>query len=304
VEVMQSDSRGSALPGPAHAGEAVTRPLIARWPLIFLAIGIAALVLPTLRGIANESWSTEQGAHGPIVLAIAVWLFSRAWPTMRALASPGSAVLGSVALAFLLVAYTLARIVGSIMLESASAFGALLVVLYLFVGARAMRAAWFPLAYFVFVLPPPGSVVATLTQPLRLYISQFAVSTLALFGYPVARTGLEIFVGQYVLEVRAACGGLNSIISLSAIGLFYIYIRHNANVRYSLLFLFVAVAMAIMANFVRVVLIILITYYLGDRAAQGFLHQFAGMTMFAVAMGGVLLFDRVSDPIRRALAVH
>lgn len=301
---MTSTGSGSAVIPVEHGDAATASPLIARWPLICLAIGIAALVLPTLRGIATESWSTEQGAHGPIVLAIAVWLFWRSWPTMRPLARPGAAVLGGTALAVLLVGYALARIVGSIMLESASAFGALLAILYLLVGAKAMRAAWFPIFYFVFVLPPPGSIVATLTQPLRLYISQFAVSVLALFGYPVARTGLEIFVGQYVLEVRAACGGLNSIISLSAIGLFYVYIRHNANVRYSLLFLIVAIAMAIVANFVRVVLIILITYYLGDRAAQGFLHQFAGMTMFAVAMGGVLLFDRASDPVRRALAVR
>jgi exosortase len=178
---------------------------------------------------------------------------------------------------------------------------ALLVTLYLFVGAAAMRAAWFPIAFLLFVLPPPGSVVAAATQPLRLEISQQAVNLLALLGYPVARAGLMIYVDQYALEVKAACGGLNSIISLTAIGLFYAYIRHNSNARYIAVLFVVITAMAVLANFVRVIILILTTYYLGDRAAQGFLHQFAGLTMFTVAIGGIMIFDSLAGPLRRAL---
>jgi exosortase len=267
-----------------------------------LLLGIAAIALPTFDGIAKVSWSTEQGAHGPIVLAIAIWLVARAWPTMAAKAKPGAPLIGAVALLAAATAYIFSRMVGSIVLESASMYLAFLAALYLLVGFRAMREAWFPLAYFLFVLPPPGSVVAAATQPLRLQISELAVDFLALFNYPVARSGLIIYVGQYLLEVKAACGGLNSMISLTAIGLFYAYARHNANIRYTAFFFFVIIGMAILANFVRVLALILITYYLGDRAAQGFLHQFAGLTMFAVAMVGILAFDHVAAPIRRALA--
>ncbi len=274
-------------------------PLLA---LIPLAIGVAALVLPTLKGIAQVSWSSEQGAHGPIVLAIGIWLVARRWRALLAAARPGSVLVGGLALAFALTVYVLARIVGSIVIESGAMYLSLLSVLYLFVGWRAMRAEWFPLAYLLFVLPPPGSVVAVATQPLRLQISQWAVEVLGVFGYPVARSGLMIYVGQYVLEVKAACGGLNSMISLSAIGLFYAYVRHSANVRYIALLAVVIVAMAVLANFVRVLALILITYYLGDRAAQGFLHQFAGLTMFAVAMGGILLFDQFAEPLRQRLS--
>lgn len=269
-----------------------------------LAAGLMALVLPTLKGIAEVSWATEQGAHGPIVLAIAVWLLIRAWPQIRAAARPGSLLLGGGALAAMLLAYVAARIFGSITIESAAAYGALVAILYLFVGFRAMRIAWFPIAYFLFVLPPPGSFVAMATQPLRLRISEAAVDVLSLFGYPVARSGLLIYVGQYVLEVKAACGGLNSMISLSAIGLFYAYIRHNTNLRYAAFLFVVVILMAIVANFVRVLLLILVTWYLGDRAAQGFLHGFAGMTMFAVAMAGVIGVDAIAGPIRRALATR
>ena len=271
-------------------------------PWIMLLLGAVAMAVPTLIGISTVSWSTEQGAHGPIVLAIAIWLFARRWPAMRERAAPGNVLLGGLGLAFWLVVYVAARIIGSIVIESGALYGALVAVLYLLVGARAMRAAWFPIGYFLFVLPPPGSLVAEATQPLRLGISQWAVQVLSWLDYPVARSGLLIYVDQYTLEVKAACGGLNSMISLSAIGLFYAYILHNANWRYCAILGGVAIVFAMAANFVRVLILILLTYHGGDNLAQGFLHGFAGMTMFAVALSGVIAFDHLATPLRNRLA--
>jgi exosortase/archaeosortase family protein len=51
------------------------------------------------------------------------------------------------------------------------------------------------------------------------------------------------------------------------------------------------IPIAIFSNFVRVLILILITYYLGESAAQGFLHDFAGLTMFAVALLTVFVID-------------
>lgn len=287
------------IPGNAKA---VGQPL-RRWLWVLpLLIGIAALAIPTLAGIAQVSWSSEQGAHGPIVLAIAIWLLARVAPVMAEHASPGRAAIGWPLLVLSLTGYLIAHLVGSITIESGMLYLTLVAALYLFVGARAMQLCWFPIVYLLFVLPPPGSVVAGATQPLRLGLSELAVDLLGLLGYPVARAGLTIYISQYVLEVKAACGGLNSMISLTAIGLFYAYIRHNSNARYIAVLFIVIIAMAILANYVRVLILILITYYMGDRAAQGFLHEFAGLTMFTVAIGGIMIFDQFGSPLRRALA--
>jgi exosortase len=123
-----------------------------------------------------------------------------------------------------------------------------------------------------------------------------------MFGYPVAGSGVMINIGQYQLLIAAACAGLNSLISLSAIGLFYIYIRHNANWRYAVLLMFAIVPVAIMANFIRVVVLILITYYLGDATAQGFLHNFSGITMFLFSVLGIFGVDALASPLRARLA--
>lgn len=284
---VQSNILAAAAPasGPRAAHRRIP------WALLALALGVLALVVPTLQRVAAVSWSTEQGAHGPIVLAIAAWLFVRRWPAIRAHAAPGSPWLGGAALVGALLAYVAARIVGSVVLEAGAAYAALCAALYLFVGLSGIRQAWFPVLYFLFVLPPPGSWVAVATQPLRLGISHAAVSFLATLGLPVAQSGLVIFIDQYTLEVKAACGGLNSLISLSAIGLFYAYIKHSGNAAYMVVLFAGIVVMAVLANFVRVILLVLITYYLGNEAAQGFLHQFAGMMMFVVALLGTMAFD-------------
>lgn len=297
------DKTGQRGAGPERYGLADLKPLAdalrRHW---LLAIGAAALIGPTLYGVASQSWITEQGAHGPIVLATALWLFVRRWHEVRALAAPGD---GRIALlGFLLVApvYVVARIINVIEVEGFMMYGLLLVATYWLIGWRPMRAMWFPIVYMLFIFPPPDTVVAMVTQPLKIGISQAAINLLHGLGYPIAGSGVMIIIGQYQLLIAAACAGLNSLISLSAIGLFYVYIRHNANWRYALLLMLAIVPIAVLANFIRVLVLIMITHYLGDEAAQGFLHGFSGMTMFLFSVLGIFAVDAAASPLRRHLA--
>lgn len=267
-----------------------------------LAIGIAAVAGPTLYGVATQNWTTEQGAHGPIVLATALWLFWRRWGEVRALARPGDTRIA--VLAYLLVAptYMVARIINVIEVEGFMMYGLLLITAYWLIGWPPLRAMWFPVVYMLFIFPPPDTVVAMITQPLKIGISQAAIDLLYQFGYPIAGSGVMIIIGQYQLLIAAACAGLNSLISLSAISLFYIYIRHNANWRYALLLMLAIVPVAVFANFIRVLALILITHYFGDEAAQGFLHTFSGITMFLFSVLGIFAVDALASPLRQRLA--
>ena len=267
-----------------------------------LILGALALIVPTMVMVAQDSWSTEQGAHGPVVLATGLWLVLRMRRQFTPYIAPGSLAIALPAMFLCLVIYALGRISGTPEIEGYALYFTLVTVAYAYLGARAMRLIWFPVLYFFFLFPPPDSVVAAVTQPLKLGISRAAVALLDAFGFPIARTGVIITVDQYDILVAAACSGLNSIISLSAIGLFYIYMRHNANWRYALLLMVAIVPVAVLANFVRVLILILITYYFGDPVAQGFLHGFAGMTMFAIALLGIFGIDMLIAPLRRRLA--
>lgn len=264
--------------------------------LIVLAAGVAAIALPTLLFVAEESWSTERGSHGPIVLFTGVWLLWRQWPAAKSIARPPNGVVVGIMLAISLALYVFAKVTQIIELEGYFMYACLLVVLYSMVGWPAMKRMWFPLCYLLFIFPPPESIVDAATLRMKMALSEAAVGILHLVGYPIGGEGVRIYIGQYELLVAAACSGLNSIISLSSISLFYIYIRHQAQWRYAAMLVLLIVPIALLANFVRVILLILVTYHFGEAAAQGFLHNFAGIVMFTVALATIYLAD---EAIRR-----
>lgn len=264
---------------------------------VLLALGIAVLALPTMFQVARDTWSTEQGGHGPLVLATGLWAVWRELKGKKLDLAPGKLVFGLPVLVVALTLFILARVTGVLEVESFSMYGALVAGAYLLWGGNLLKAIWFPLIYLAFTLPPPDTVVAAVTQPIKIAISSSAVSLLHWLGYPVASTGVTIQIGQYELLVAAACAGLNSIITLTALCLFYVYLRHRSDPVAFILIAIAAIPVAVISNFVRVLLLVLITYHMGDAAAQGFLHDFAGLLMFAVALFTIFGFDMLVTPI-------
>lgn len=256
-----------------------------------LVLGALALIIPTMKYVAEKSWSTEQGSYAPLVLATGLWLLFVEWPNARDRMKPAPWL--QVALLFipLLILYFVVSVAQIAELEGYVLYALLVVVLYSFIGFRALAALWFPLVYIAFSFPPPQTVIDLMTSPLKMWVSQLAVSTLHAFGYPIAGAGVVIQMGQYQLLVAAACSGLNSLISLAAITMFYVYLRHKANALYMVTLFLLAIPIALFANFVRVIILVLLTYYSGEAAAQGFLHQFAGIAMFATALASTFALD-------------
>jgi exosortase len=261
-----------------------------------LALGLAALVLPTMFEVARFSWSTEQGGHGPLVLATGGWLLWRELQGGKVERRPGNLLHGGLAIAGCLIIFVLARITGVLEIEAFAMYVALIATAYLLFGGALIRSIWFPLVYLAFTLPPPDTVVAAVTQPIKIEISQLTVSLLHALGYPVASSGVMIYIGQYELLVAAACAGLNSIVTLGALCLFYVYLRHRSNFTAFLVISVAAIPIAMFSNFIRVLALVLITYYFGESAAQGFVHDFAGLVMFAVALLTMFGVDQLVTP--------
>lgn len=267
------------------------------WQSIILVLGLVAFCVPTMKFVMQQSWAGEEGAHGPIVLATGLWLLVREWQNARAFAKPGPSGMVWLMLAVLVPLQIFARITQIVELEGYLMYFTILVVLYAIIGLDALRKLWFPLFYLAFIFPPPETLVALITVPMKIWLSKAAIGFLQLFNYPIGGEGVTIYIGQYELLVAAACSGINSIVSLSAISLFYIYMRHRANWLYSGLLVLLIVPVAMVANFFRVLILILLTYHAGEAAAQGFLHNFAGIAMFAIALITIFAADEVLKPL-------
>lgn len=267
--------------------------------LLVLILGLAIVVIPTMAFVAKVSWSTEAGAHGPIVLCTGLWLVWRLWPEARPLVAPPPAPLAALPLILTLPLYLVSRIAQIVEIQGYLMYAVVLATTYALIGLPAMRRLWFPLFYLGFMFPLPDTLVAAMTGSLKTGISHAAVALLYKFGYPIGSAGVVIQVGQFQLLVAAACSGLNSIVALTAISLFYVYMRHQADWRYAVLLTLFILPVAVFTNFVRVMILILLTYHAGDAMAQGFLHNFAGLTMFSVALLTIFAIDSVLEPLWR-----
>lgn len=272
--------------------------LIRHWPLFG---GMVLLLIPTMIAIATQSWTGESGVHGPIVLATGIWLFARRWKELLAIQQPGRWGLVLALLIPSLLVYAFGRAFGFLALEALALGGVFVAIFYSWFGLEALKRMWFPVVYMAFVVPIPGWILTLITAPMKEYVSASATWLLGKAGYPIIREGVTLYVAQYQLLVEDACAGLNSLISLTAISLFYIYILHNASWRYALFLMLWIIPVALLANLVRVIILVLITYHMGNAAAQGFLHSTAGLVMFATALIGIFMVDGLMTPVRRLL---
>jgi exosortase B len=260
-------------------------------PLMIVLLGWAAMFGPAYVGLANTIWASDSNGHGPIILGVSAWLLWRKKDELLALQRRPATVS---ALALMLVSvglYVIGRSQTVWSMEIVAQNLALVAVLLLFFGWAGVKAALFPLVFLVFMIPWPGEWVDAVTGPLKSAVSAVAAAALHAFGYPVGRSGVVLTVGQYQLLVADACAGLNSLFTLEALGLLYLNLmNYNSILRNTLLALLI-VPISFAANVVRVIVLVLVTYHFGDEAGQGFVHGFAGMVLFMVALVLILFTD-------------
>jgi exosortase B len=255
--------------------------------------GLLVLYVPTFYDLATTIWQEDDYAHGPIILAVIVWLI---WDKRAALLTAQirtAPVPGFALLVIGLLLYVVGRSVGISIVEIGALVPVLAGVLLAMRGWPALRAYWFMLLFVAYLVPLPGVVVDAVTGPLKNNVSAIAEQILYAAGYPIARNGVMLTIGQYQLLVADACSGLNSMFSLSAIGLLYLYLMRYKSWLHNGLILASLLPIAYCANIVRVLVLVLITYHVGDEAGQSFLHGAAGIVLLVVALTIVFLVDAI-----------
>ncbi len=255
-------------------------------PWAIIALGLAALYIPSFWGLFNGIWATDAQGHGPIVLAIACWLIWKRWPELHAPATPvrpRPAIAWPILIGSALI-YALGRSQDILIFEIGSLIGMLIGSVLLLRGPQQLAAIWFGLFFMLFMIPLPGAVVDALTQPMKLAVSNVTESVLYAAGYPIARQGVILHIGQYQLLVADACAGLQTLFTLEAMGLLYLNLVRHASFFRNLTLAILIIPISFAANVIRVIALSLVTYHLGDAAGQGFLHDFAGMVLFLSAL--------------------
>ena len=266
-----------------------------RWIAWVPLLAWLGLAIPSLWGFLFGPWAAYSQGHELLLLSVAVWLI---W---RQRGAPLSATAGLAArspwfwLAWVvgLLAYWLGRTQELIRIELLALWWLGMMVMLAGRGWEGLKRTWFAWLFCLFAMPLPFSVVLALTAPLKEAVSAIAALILSGVGYPVGRSGVVLTVGQYQLLVAEACAGLHSMFILEAMGLLYSHLAaHGSRWRTAWLAL-LAIPVSFVANVMRVMILVLVTYHFGDAAGQGFVHHFAGLVLFAVALVLMAMVDFV-----------
>ena len=277
----------SVLPRSAAGGS----PLGTRLALAALAAGFLFLLVPTAIDLWNKVWQTDEQGHGPIICVVSLWLmWRRRQDVIDAPYQPAN-LSGGLLFMLALVLYALGRSQQILQAEVVGLIAAVAALLLLLRGVQGLRAVAFPLFFLIFMVPLPGVLVQAITIPLKTAVSYAAEALMHHAGYPIGRTGVILTVGPYQLLVADACAGLNSMFTLEALGLLYMNLMGYTSKLRNMLLAILIVPIAFIANVIRVIVLILVTYHFGDEAGQGFVHTFAGMVLFGVGLTMMLGTD-------------
>ena len=268
------------------------------WPVV---LGLVVMYAPTLYDLFNGLWATEEQAHGPIIFGLAIWLIYRQWPRMmeKSAGKPSSAM-GWVIFAIALLLYIIGRSLQVQIFEIGSLIWMLAAILLIKRGGSALKVMWFPLFFMLFMIPLPGTLVIMLTMPMKLAVSYISEHILYWADYPIARNGVILQIGQYQLLVADACSGLQTLLTLEALGLLYLNVVRHTSVFRNVTLAILIIPISFAANVIRVMSLTLVTYHFGDAAGQGFLHGFAGMVLFISALILILAVDTLLQYIVKA----
>ena len=257
-------------------------------------VGFLAMYVPTYTDLCREFWSTRDGSYGAVMFCVCAWLVWRERALLRPAAASDHPILGWALLCLGLLFYVVGRSQSFYQVEVGSQIPVLLGTAVLLLDATALKRLLFPILLLAFVVPVPGSFTDEFLLPLKKLVSLIVDDTLHLAGYPVARNGVVLMIGPYTLLIADACSGLNSMIALSGVGLLYLYLAPPMR-RWRVALLGMCILpIALLANILRVLVMVLVTFYFGDRAGTAF-HDSAGLLEIGFAFGVFFLLDRVLD---------
>lgn len=258
------------------------------WTLALALLGLSTLLTlwllwPSVLSITHVWLNSQTYAHGMFIPALALFL---AWTRRRELAqqTPRPWAWGLLGIGAAALAWMLARTVEVETVQHFALIAMLPGLVLLWLGPRVAWTILFPLAYLVFAVPFGDFLIA----PMIDLTARFSVLLLKLTGVPVFMDGHYISIPAADFVVVEACSGVRYLIAAVALGLVYSYLSYRSLWR-RLAFIALAVALPILANVLRVYVIIMTAHLTDGRITlAGHGHIVVGWVLFGLVM--LLLF--------------
>jgi exosortase len=259
-----------------------------------LVVSLCVLAWPPVAH-AVEVWSTdEEFTYGflilPIALAIIVWRRHALQRSVGRGENKGLIIVICAILLLLISRRTGINALGGLSI-SPLLFG---VAMYLW-GRAAAQVLAFPAVFLAFGLGLYRGLLNSLGFALQDITARGAVLSGQAVGLNVVRDGLVLHSGsaspQFAFVVAQTCSGMSSLLSLLALAALWMYATRGSIAGRLLVFAGV-LPLVIVANTLRVTLVLVIAAGFGEGAALGFFHGASSLVLFGVAVIGLLVISR------------
>ncbi len=246
------------------------------------AFCLVALYWPVLRDLVYDWVHIPDYSHGFLIPAISLYIAYERLNKNDIIPSPRHST-GLIVLVAGITMLILGRLAHEFFIMRFSLILVLVGVIDYLLGRGYTKTLFFPITYLFFMIPLPSILLQKVTFPLQLLVTELSAQSLKAIGIPLLKEGNIIYLSSTVLEVADACSGIRSLIALLAIGVIVAFYVHKNPVVRSVLII-CCIPIAILANAIRVILSGVLANLYGPQVVEGFLHSFAGMVTFMVAM--------------------
>jgi exosortase len=151
-------------------------------------------------------------------------------------------------------------------------------------GVASARAALFPLAFLVFMIPMPDAVVEGATQFLKSGSSEAVAGLFTLTGTPFHREGFVFSLPSFAIEIADECSGIRSSIALLLTGLLAGH-RFLQKPWTKIALVLLILPITVIKNAIRIVALSLLAMHVDPSFLTGQLHHEGGFVFFLLALG-------------------
>ncbi|MFC2071782.1 exosortase/archaeosortase family protein [Chloroflexota bacterium] len=246
-----------------------------------------ALYCPVLIWLVGIWLNNPYYSHGFLILPVAAFI---AWTKRKELVRAKPYLTGVIVLAAGLATYVAGFAWRIHWLWAFSLLVAALGLVLYFWGTKAARSMAFPICFLIFMIPLP--FLDSMSIPLQSISASGSTSAVQAIGIPATRTGAEIHLPGAAFTIGMPCSGMNTLISLLALATLLLYFLKAPFYKKASLFL-LTFPIAILANILRIALLLVIAHLWGTEVAMTFFHDFSSLLMFILAMALLFLLTKL-----------
>ena len=248
---------------------------------VAVAAAIATVYVPVFAHAADVWRSDQEFSFGFLIPPVAAGMVGVRWRALRSARGPGHALGLAVLVAGLALLLVGARS-GVHALSGASSLPVGLgAVAYLY-GLHVARLAALPAALLAGGLSLYRGLLAPVGFTLQQLTAQAAAGAAGAVGVPVRRSGVDLFTGDVHLVVAQACSGMDSLLALLCLGALFVGVA-RASLARRLLLMALVLPIILVANVLRVTLVLVLSGPFGTAVAQGPLHELLSASLFLAA---------------------